>query len=800
MAEKPPISPETTRLLDRTDWSQTPLGPRETWPSGLTLAVGLVLASGFPMAVRWGPQLVTIYNDAFAPTLGARHPAVFGKPLTEQWPEVADELVPLHTAIMRGERPGIFSKDRINKVTRHGFAEDAYFTISYSPIPEPTAPNGIGGVFVTMLETTEQNRNDQRLHRLTQKLEDEVAQRTRERDRVWQLSEDLMAVTDFNGAIHSANPAWQRLLGWSEAELKQLNVEFLRHPDDAAAAKVQRAQLASGVPQVRMENRFRHKDGSWYWYHWTLAAEGGLIYVIGRNINDDKDLAQRVRNSERDFRTLVGAVIDYAIFRLTPDGTVASWNAGAERAKGYFAHEIIGQNFRKFYTPEDQASGLPERLLAQAAHEGRSEVEGWRVRKDGSRFWANVVIDPIYDENGRLNGFAKITRDITERREAQLALEQTQAQLAQAQKMDALGQLTGGIAHDFNNMLMVVGGYTQFLKQRLSEPKDKRAIEAIEFAANRAENLTRQLLTFSRRQSLNRTTVRLQDCFTAFRDILDTTAKGNVTLDIAIPDDTWPVTIDVNEFEVAIINLVVNARDAMPGGGRVRISAHNETLEGRSAMELLRGDFVVLDVEDDGAGIPPDIVLKVFDPFFTTKGVEKGTGLGLSQVYGFAHQAGGTVRLTSKVDVGTKVTLYLPRSKAAAIPMQAEQDATMPGGQETILLVEDNPEVQLVARGMLEELGYTVRTADSASRALDVLKSEPKIDLVLTDIVMPGPMDGMGLAQRISKDHRGVKVLLTTGYSRSASDPRSRFAVLRKPYQLETMARAVRKALDQQPR
>jgi CheY-like chemotaxis protein len=208
----------------------------------------------------------------------------------------------------------------------------------------------------------------------------------------------------------------------------------------------------------------------------------------------------------------------------------------------------------------------------------------------------------------------------------------------------------------------------------------------------------------------------------------------------------------------------------------------------------------VLDVAPDGAGIPPDIVLKVFDPFFTTKGVEKGTGLGLSQVYGFAHQAGGTVRLTSKVDVGTKVTLYLPRSKAAAIPMQAEQDATMPGGQETILLVEDNPEVQLVARGMLEELGYTVRTADSASRALDVLKSEPKIDLVLTDIVMPGPMDGMGLAQRISKDHRGVKVLLTTGYSRSASDPRSRFAVLRKPYQLETMARAVRKALDQQPR
>jgi PAS domain S-box-containing protein len=627
------------------------------------------------------------------------------------------------------------------------------------------------------------------------KLEDEVAERTRERDRVWQLSEDLMAVTDFHGGIHSANPAWSHLLGWSESELKQLNVEFLRHPDDAAAAKVQRTQLASGVPQARMENRFRHKDGSWYWFNWTLAAEGELIYVIGRNINSEKDVTQRVRDSERDFRTLVGAVTDYAIFRLTPDGTVASWNAGAERAKGYFAHEIIGQNFRRFYTPDDQASGLPERLLAQAAHEGRAEAEGWRVRKDGSRFWANVVIDPIYDENGRLSGFAKITRDITERREAELALEQTQAQLAQAQKMDALGQLTGGIAHDFNNMLMVVGGYTQFLKQRLNEPKDKRAIEAIEFAANRAENLTRQLLTFSRRQSLNRSTIRLLDCFKAFRDILDTTAKGNVILDISIPDDTWPVTIDVNEFEVAIINLIVNARDAMLDGGHIKISARNEMIEGNT-IGLLRGEFVVLEVEDEGAGIPPEIVPKVFDPFFTTKGVEKGTGLGLSQVYGFAHQAGGTVRLTSKVDVGTKVTLYLPRSKADTTPVQVEQSATIPGGRERILLVEDNPEVQSIAAGMLEGLGYNVRTADSASRALDVLKSEPKIDLVLTDIVMPGPMDGMGLAQHLSKEHRGLKILLTTGYSRAASDPRSRFAVLRKPYQLETMARAVRKALD----
>jgi nitrogen-specific signal transduction histidine kinase len=407
------------------------------------------------------------------------------------------------------------------------------------------------------------------------------------------------------------------------------------------------------------------------------------------------------------------------------------------------------------------------------------------------------VIDPIYDENGNLSGFAKITRDITERRDAQVALQQAQEQLAQAQKMDALGQLTGGIAHDFNNMLMVVSGYTQYLKQRLHEPKDKRAIEAIEFAASRAENLTRQLLTFSRRQSLNRTTVRLPDCFKSFRDILDTTAKGNVVLDVNIPDSTWPVTIDVNEFEVAIINLIVNARDAMPNGGQIRISAHNETIDERNATDRLRGDFVAIEVEDEGTGIPPDIVPKVFDPFFTTKSVEKGTGLGLSQVYGFVHQAGGKVRLTSKVDVGTKVTLYLPRSKAGSISIQDAQGEQLIGGDETVLLVEDNPDVQSVAASMLEELGYTVRTADSAARALDVLQSAAKIDLVLTDIVMPGSIDGLGLAKQISRDHPGIKILLTTGYSQATSDSRTPFAVLRKPYQLATMARAVRNALDQ---
>jgi PAS domain S-box-containing protein len=785
---------EMARLVQQKDWSQTPLGPIERWPESLRLSVDLILASGFPMALRWGPELISIYNDAYARILGDKHPHALGQPAHVVWPEIANELIPLYRSILCGERSAFFAKDHVWRVRRHGFFEDAHFTISYSPIPEPRARNGIGGVLVTATETTAESRLEQRLRHLTHKLEEEVTLRTRERDRIWQVSEDLLAVGNFEGYYLSVNPAWSALLGWSDEEIKRMHVSELRHPDDAPAAIAQRARLAAGVPTVRMENRFRHKDGSWRWLHWTLSVDDGLIYVIGRHVTAEKEAAERLRESEREFRSLVGAVTDYAIFKLTPEGIVSSWNPGAERIKGYAASEIIGRHFRTFYTPEDRDAGVPERALAAAAAEGRFELEGWRLRKDGTRFWANVVIDSIYDEAGSLTGFAKITRDITERREAQLALERTREQLAQSQKMDALGQLTGGIAHDFNNMLMVVGGYTQFLKQRLTNPKEKRAVDAIEFAASRGQNLTRQLLTFSRRQSLNRVTVRLPECFEAMRDILTATAKGNVTLDIRIPNGVWPVTIDVNEFEVAIINLLVNARDAMPKGGTIAISARNETIADTSEPEKLNGDFVVIEVKDEGTGIAPEIMPRVFDPFFTTKGTDKGTGLGLSQVYGFAHQAGGTVRIASRPDAGTTVTLYLPRAKET-VSRVPKHDSGVIGGDEVVLLVEDNADVQTIVSTMLEQLGYTVVLADGVAHALKVLEAGDRVDLVLTDVIMPGPLDGMALAQHIAKEYPQIPVLLTTGYA-AADAARSAFPVLRKPYQLPALARAVRSALN----
>ena len=777
------------------DWSATPLGPAETWPPSLTWSVELILASGFPMSVRWGPDLIMIYNDAYAGLLGERHPRVLGKPLREAWPEIYSQLGPLNKAILRGERDNFFAEDHLWLIHRHGITEDARFTISYSPIPDPTAPNGIGGVLTTALETTDRVRNEKTLRVLTERLESEIEQRTRERDRIWKVSEDLLGVGNFDGYFLSVNPAWTSLLGWSEDELKSLHVSELRHPDDAPAANAVRARLAQGVPTMRIENRLRHRDGSWRWIAWTMTADEGLIYVAGRDITAEKEAAEALRESDRQFRSLVAGVTDYALYMLDRNGVVSSWNVGAERIKGYAAEEIIGRHFSQFYTPDDRKAGLPNRSLSIAAATGKFEAEAWRVRKDGSLFWANVVIDAIRDETGNLVGFAKITRDITERRNAQEALERAHQQLALAQKMEALGQLTGGVAHDFNNLLMVVSGQAQSLLRRLTDQKNARSLEAILAAASRGEALTRQLLTFARRQPQNPRTVDLNQTVSAFRDVLSSSARGKFDLNIEIPQDVWPVSIDIPEFELALVNLVVNARDAMPEGGSISLTGDNVTLYGGETIEAIKGEFVALTVSDTGTGIAPENLPKIFEPFFTTKSAGKGTGLGLSQTYGFAQQSGGAIAVHSKLGHGTQVTLYLPRSHQPVAAVVANEPASQsPGRGEKILVVEDNPDVRAVAVTLLEQLNYRTVAVDNAKAALNLLGNGTSVDLVFSDVMLPGDLDGLGLAEAISKRYPQTPVLLTSGYSKALIG-RHGLPILRKPYQISALAEAVRSTL-----
>jgi PAS domain S-box-containing protein len=552
---------EMARRIHQMDWSTTPLGSRETWAQSLKLGVAMILVSGFPMAIRWGPELVLIYNDAYRHILRNKHPDALGRPLSEVWEEVYPDLGALNQAILRGQRGTFFAVDHPWIVRRQGAAaEDARFTISYSPIPEESAPNGIGGVLTTCIETTERVHKEAALRLQNERLEGQIADRIRERDRIWQVSEDLLGVSNFESYFTSVNPAWTRLLGWSADEIKRMHVSQLRHPEDALHSMAGRGRLAAGVPTVRMENRFRHKDGSWRWIAWTLTVENGLIYLIGRHVTAEKLAAEALRESERQFRLFAAAVTDYALIRLDAQGGVSSWNPGAQRIEGYSEGEIVGRHLSCFYTAEDRAAGVPERALATAAQSGTYSAEGWRVRKDGSLFFASIVIDAIRDEEGKLVGFATITRDITERREAEAKLRRAQDQLAESQKMEALGQLTGGIAHDFNNMLMVVSGNAQILRRRLRDPKNQRSVEAIELAAGRGEHLTRQLLAFSRRQALNPIVISLRQRLAVFRDLLASSARGDIKLMIDVKRSIWPVAVDVHEFELALINLVVNAR------------------------------------------------------------------------------------------------------------------------------------------------------------------------------------------------------------------------------------------------
>jgi PAS domain S-box-containing protein len=500
----------------------------------------------------------------------------------------------------------------------------------------------------------------------------------------------------------------------------------------------------------------------------------------------DQQQQRDLFESERNFRLLVEGVADYALYMLDPTGVITSWNIGGQRIKGYSPAEIIGQHFSRFYTEVDRTNGKPARALRIAREQGRYEEEGWRVRKDGTFFWASVVIDPIY-EDGKLVGFAKITRDITERREAQLKLEQMHQQLAEAQKLEALGRLTGGVAHDFNNLLMIISGSLHTLKKAVGDDdKCQRALAAIDTATKRGASLTGQLLTFARRQSVNPQAVDITERIDAVREVLDAAVGSAVTLQFEVARDVWPVIVDVTELETALVNLVINARDAMSGGGGViTISAHNEPPGEADAI-----GHVAISVKDTGVGIAPDILGKIFDPFFTTKPIGKGTGLGLSQVHGFAHQAGGTVKVASELGKGTRITILLPRKEAA--PAEKDVHSVAAGGSGTVLLVEDNPEVAAVSAGLLEQLGYTVRKVANAEAALREIELDG-IDLVFSDIVMPGKMDGLGLARHLKATRPGLPILLASGYSDAALNVRGDFPILRKPYEIHELSQAIAK-------
>ena len=510
------------------------------------------------------------------------------------------------------------------------------------------------------------------------------------------------------------------------------------------------------------------------------------------------EMAERAR-SEEQFRLLVQGVTDYAIYMLDPEGRISSWNVGAERIKGYSPAEIIGEHVSRFYTDDDRAGGLPAIGLATAAREGRFEREGWRVRKDGTRFWAHVVIDAIRDPGGALTGYAKVTRDITERLKTQKQLEEAREALFQSQKLEAIGQLTGGIAHDFNNLLMVVLGSLTLMRKRLP-PEADAALPLLDNAAQAAQRgatLTKRMLAFARRQELKIMAVDIPDLVRGMADLLQRSLGPSITIETRFPLVLPKASTDLNQLESALLNIAVNARDAMPEGGSITIAAKVAT-----ADEPVPGRYVCLSVTDTGEGMDPETLARATEPFFTTKGVGKGTGLGLSTVHGLMQQSHGRMVLASRKGTGTTIELWLPVASADADLSPAADAAPAPDtaaapGRLRVVAVDDDGLVLMNTIAMLEELGHAAVGATTADQALDALRREAA-DLVITDHAMPR-MTGAELADRIAAEWPGLPVILATGYAELPMGAGANLPKLAKPFSLEELESAIRSATAAEP-
>ena len=492
-------------------------------------------------------------------------------------------------------------------------------------------------------------------------------------------------------------------------------------------------------------------------------------------------------SDEQRFRLVVANVRDYAIYLLDPAGYISSWNAGAERFKGYKEQEIIGSHFSRFYTPEDRAAGMPARALETALREGKFEAEGWRVRKDGTRFWASVVIDPVRNEKGELVGFAKITRDLTEKRRADEALAEANAALFQAQKMEAVGQLTGGVAHDFNNLLAVISNGLDVLSLRLQAHGDIKLVATMRRAVDRGAKLTQQLLAFARQQPLKVERCDLNALIRGFEVVLRRVGSASITFELELGARMAQVEIDAARFEAALLNLAVNARDAMPDGGKLTITTSNHTQNEGEPGKLAPGTYVQVSVTDTGTGMAPEVAARAFEPFFTTKEVGRGTGLGLSQVYGFIAQSGGDARIQSAVGAGTTITMFLPVISDEGQDGDGKEQEEA-GTAETVLVVDDESDLLDIAAELFRSLGYDVLTAVNGEQAAELINRRDDISILFTDVVMPGQTDGIALARLARARRPNMKIILASGYPlpalRAAHGELGEFTFLDKPYRM----------------
>ncbi|HEV7323741.1 MAG TPA: PAS domain S-box protein [Bosea sp. (in: a-proteobacteria)] len=608
---------------------------------------------------------------------------------------------------------------------------------------------------------------------------------------------------DPQGTVISWNPGARRFKGYEDHEIiGQSFSRFYTEEDRAAGLPQQALRIAAEEGRFEREGWRVRKDGTRFWAHVVIdpilnPASGRVLgYAkVTRDLTERRQADEALRRSEEKFRLLVQGVTDYAIYMLDADGIVTNWNLGAERIKGYAPAEIIGKHFSLFYTPEDRERGEPQKTLQAAIDNGSAEREGWRVRKNGETFWASVVIDPIRDDAGEIIGFAKITRDLTEQRKVQAELDAAREALFQAQKIEALGQLTGGVAHDFNNLLTAVLGSLELVRRQIGDERQLGLIDNAIKGASRGISLTQRMLSFARKQELALQPVAVDVLVAEMGDLLQRSLGPLIRIETDFPADLVTASADPNQLEAAVLNLAVNARDAMPEGGVLRVAAVNEHIGRGHRSGLPDGDYVRLSVADTGIGMDAKTLAQATEPFFTTKGVGKGTGLGLSMVHGMAEQLGGRLQLHSLPGDGTTVEIWLPVATTAAtaepvqLPVETKMETAMEPRPLTVLAVDDDALVLMNTTALLEDLGHKVIEASSGREALSVLENN-EIDLLITDHAMP-QMTGAQLITEVGQRWPNVPVILATGYADLPAGAGAGVLRLNKPFWQADLEKAV---------
>jgi PAS domain S-box-containing protein len=610
-----------------------------------------------------------------------------------------------------------------------------------------------------------------------------------ERNRLWSMSQDLLLVCDFEGRITAINPSSQRMLGWTEDDMVgHLLADFI-HPDDLRSSLDEVGKLAQGETTLAFENRYRAKDGSYRLLDWTAVPDAGRIHAVGRDITDERAIAL---NQER-------------IWTLSPvlkivaaaDGRLSTANPAWIQVLGWSLAQTEGRMLLDFVVA-DAVPAVREALVRLAAGERVAEQQFAMIASDGG---ARQIVWTIVGESGVLYGFG---RDVTEQRAAEDALRQSQ-------KMEAVGQLTGGIAHDFNNLLQGITGSLDLVQKRIAQGRlDEldRFVRGAVGSAKRAAALTHRLLAFSRRQPLDPRAVRANPLVASMEDLLRRTLGERIELELVLAGGLWLTRCDPNQLESAILNLAINARDAMPHGGRLVIETCNAHLDSAYAArqrDVRPGQYVCICVTDTGTGMSADTVAKAFEPFFTTKPIGQGTGLGLSMIYGFARQSEGYAKIYSEVGHGTTFKLYLPRHRGEApddepLAELTEAHVTLHG--ETVLVVEDEAVVRGLIVEVLGDLGYRAIEAADGPAGLELLQSRARIDLLITDIGLPG-LNGRQIAEAGRQVRPGLKVLFMTGYAENAAiasgflEPG--MSMITKPFAMEALATRIREIIEAPP-